>query len=149
MAQAKSLKFAQQSVLLGDGATPTEVFSAPCGFTELTMTVNIETNTTNVPDCADPDLPAWLASDEVSKQMTISGNGILDTDAMQEWRDWLMTGGEKNVRWMTAGAAADGGGYFQAPAIMSAYEETGARGQRWSLSATLTLNGKPTFTAAV
>ncbi|ATS92176.1 hypothetical protein HMSP1_38 [Sinorhizobium phage HMSP1-Susan] len=148
MAQAKSLKFAQQSVLLGDGATPTEIFTAPCGFTELTMTVNIETNTTNVPDCADPDLPAWLASDEVSKQMTISGNGILDTDAMQEWRDWLMVGGEKNVRWMTQGTAANGGGYFQAPAIMTAYEETGARGQRWSLSTTLTLNGKPTFTAA-
>lgn len=149
MAQAKTLRFAQQVMLLGDGAEPTEGFDAPCGFTTLTLTVNIETNSTNVPDCTDPDLPAWLVSDEVSKQMVLSGDGVLDTDAMQVWRDWLLEGGEKNVRWLTSGVAADGGGYFQAPGIMSTYEEGGARGERWSLSAAITLNGKPVFTPAV
>lgn len=148
MAQAKTLKFAQQTMLLGDGATPTEAFTAPCGFLELSMTVNIEINTTNVPDCLDPDLPAWLQSDEVSKQMVLAGNGVLDTDAMQDWRDWMMAGGEKNIRWKTNGTAINGGGYFQAPGILSTYEETGARGERWSLSVGVTLNGKPTFTAA-
>lgn len=148
MAQAKTLRFAQQTMLLGDGATPTEAFAAPCGFTTLTMTVNIETNSTNVPDCDDPDLPAWLMSDEVSKQMVLSGDGVLDTDAMQVWRDWLMDGGEKNVRWLTDGTALNGGGYFQAPGILSSYEETGTRGERWSQSIGITLNGKPTFTPA-
>ena len=147
MAQAKTLRFPDQLLMIGDGADP-EVFSAPCGFTSLNMTVNIETNTTNVPDCADPDLPAWLESDEVSKQMQVGGEGVIDTDALQMWRDWLMAGGEKNVRWFTAGAAANGGGYFQAPGILTAYEETGARGERWSLSITVTLNGKPAWTDA-
>lgn len=149
MAQAKTLKFAQQSMLLGGGETPTELFTAPCGFLELSLTVNIEVNTTNVPDCLDPDLPAWLQSDEVSKQMVLAGNGVLDTDAVQVWRDWMMEGGEKNVRWKTDGSAANGGGYFQAPGILTTYEETGARGERWSLSTAVTLNGKPVFTAAV
>ena len=148
MAQAKTLKFAQQLLMMGDGATP-EVFAAPCGFTSLNLTVNIETNTTNIPDCTDPDLPAWLVSDEVSKQMVVGGSGVLDTDAMQDWRDWLMDGGEKNVRWFTAGTAANGGGYFQAPGILTTYAETGERGQRWNVEVQITLNGKPEWTAAV
>lgn len=149
MALAKTLRFAQQTLLLGDGATPTEGFAAPCGLTTLGLTVNIETNTTNVPDCDDPDLPAWLVSDEVSKQMVLSGDGVLDTDAMQVYRDWLMDGGEKNVRWLTDGTAANGGGYWSAPGILTTYEETGTRGERWSVSIGITLNGRPTFTAAV
>lgn len=148
MAQAKSLRFANQLVMLGDGATPTEVFTAPCGLTSLTMTVNIESNTTNIPDCANPDLPAWLASDEVSKQMVISGDGVLDTDAMKVWRAWLFAGGEKNIRWFTAGTAANGGGYYQAPGILTTYEESGSRGERWNTSIAITLNGKPTWTPA-
>ena len=93
MAQAKTIRFAGQLLMLGNGATPTEVFTAPCGLTSLNLTVNIETNSTNVPDCADPDLPAWLESDEVSKQMVVGVSGVIDTDAMQVWREWLPTGG--------------------------------------------------------
>lgn len=147
MAQAKTLKFAQQLLMLGDGATPEE-FAAPCGFTSLNLTVNIETNSVNVPDCADPDLPAWLVSDEVSKQMVLGGSGVLDTDAMQDWRDWLMDGGEKNVRWVTSGTAANGGGYWQAPGILTQYNETGERGNRWQSEIQITLNGAPAWTPA-
>lgn len=147
MAQAKTLKFKDQLLMLGNGATP-EVFEAPCGFTSLNLTVNIETATTNVPDCDDPDLPAWLESDEVSKQMVVGGSGVLDTDAMQMWRDWLMGGGEKNVRWVTAGTAANGGGYWSAPGILTTYNETGERGQRWQIETQITLNGAPTWTDA-
>ncbi|MGI3128627.1 phage tail tube protein [Nitratireductor sp. PBL-C9] len=149
MAQAKTIRFAGQLLMLGDGATPTEVFAAPCGFTSLNLTVNIETNSTNVPDCLDPDLPAWLESDEVSKQMTVGGSGVIDRDAIQVWRAWLMDGGEKNVRWMTAGTAAEGGGHWEAPGILSTYEETGERGQRWQLNIGITLNGAPTWVDAV
>lgn len=147
MAQANTIKFGSTSILLGDGASP-EVFAAPCGFTSLTMTVNIETNSVNVPDCTDPDLPAWLVSDEVSKQMVLSGQGVLDTDAMQTWDAWLLAGGEKNVRWFRDLTGANGGGYFEAPALLTTYEESGERGQRYSVSIGLTLNGQPSFTAA-
>lgn len=148
MAQAKTIKFGSTAILLGNGATPTEVFSAFCGLTEMALTVNIETNTTNVPDCLDPDLPSWLETDIVSQQMTLTGNGVLDTDAMQEYQDWFMTGDQRNVRWFRDLTAGAGGGYFQAPAILTSYEETGQRGQRWNVAIGVTLNGKPTFTAA-
>ena len=148
MAQAKTLKFNDQLMLIGNGATPTEVFTAPCGFESLNMTVNIEVNTTNVPDCDDPDLPAWLQSDEVSKQMVLSGEGVLDTTANKMWRDWLLEGGERNVRWLTKGTAANGGGHFQGPGILTTYEEVGQRGNRWNQNIAVTLNGKPFWTPA-
>lgn len=147
MALAKTIKFADQLLMLGDGATPTEGFVAPCGLTTLGLTVNIELNSTNVPDCDDPDLPAWLVSDEVSKQMVVSGQGVLDRDAMQVYRDWLMDGGEKTVRWMTNGTGAQGGGYWEAPALLSTYEESGERGRPWDVNLALTLNGRPEWTA--
>ena len=147
MALAKTLKFGQQVVLLGDGATP-EIFSAPCGFESLSLSVNIQTSETNVPDCADPDLPAWLVSSEVSKQMVITGEGVLDTDTMQMWREWLADGGEKTVRWKTSGAKADGGGHYEAPGIMSEYSERGPRGELWQIGVKINLNGKPPWTDA-
>ena len=145
MAQAKTIKFGSQVLVIGNGATP-EVFTAPCGLTTLNLTVNIETSDTNVPDCADPNLPSWLVSDEVSKQMVVGGNGVLDTDAMQVYRAWLLSGGEKNIRWLTSGTGANGGGYWAAPGILESYEETGERGQRWNVAISIKLNGAPTFT---
>lgn len=147
MAQAKSIKFGQIMMLIGDGETD-EQFEAPCGFETLSLVVNIETNTTNVPDCEDPDLPSWLVSDEVSKQMVLSGEGVMDTDAMQKWQEWLMDGGEKNVRWFKDLPSAAGGGYWQAPGILTTYEENGERGQRWRQNIGITLNGKPVWTPA-
>lgn len=146
MAQAKTIKFGNQTIVIGNGATP-EVFISPCGLTSLTMTINVETNDVNVPDCSDPNLPSWLISDIVSQQMEISGDGVMDTDSMQVWRNWWMNGGEKNVRWITLGTGANGGGYYSAPAVLVTYEETGERGTRWNNSISLKLNGKPTFTA--
>ncbi len=80
--------------------------------------------------------------------MVVGGSGVLDTDAMQIYRDWLLEGGEKNVRWRTDGTAGNGGGYFQAPGLLTTYEETGERGQRWSVNLGITLNGAPAFTPA-
>jgi hypothetical protein len=148
MALAKTLRFGQQLLLIGNGAEP-EVFAPLCGFTSLNLTVNIETSSTNIPDCEDPDLPAWLASDEVSKQMVLGGQGVLDTDAVQIEEDWILEGGEKNFRWLREGSAANGGGYWSAPGILSTYEQTGERGQRWNRNVGITLNGRPTFTPAV
>lgn len=148
MAQAQTITFGKAMIMLGDGAS-SEAFAAPCGFSDLTMTINFETNTVNVPDCSDPDLAAWLTTDVASQQMTLQGSGVLDKAAMQTWQAWWYTAGavEKNVRWFRDLSSADGGGYFQAPAVLTAYEETGSRGQRWQNSVSIALNGKPSFVA--
>jgi len=148
MALAKVLKFGEQLLLWGDGANP-EVFTPLCGFTSLELTVNIETNSTNVPDCDDPELPSWLVSSEVSKQMQLGGSGVIDTDALELFNAWLLDGGEKNFRWQTVGVANPGAnGYWMAPGILSQYGQTGERGQLWNQSTTILLNGRPTRVSA-
>lgn len=149
MAQAVSIKFGLIALMLGDGATPTEVFAAPCGVTSLTITTNVETNTTNLPDCDDPDRASWLAIDEISRQKQVSGSGVLDRGAAEVWRAWDLAGGPKNVRVYTNLSAGAGGGHYAGPALLTAYEETGERGQRWQNSFTVTFDGKPTWVPAV
>lgn len=140
---AKTIKFGEQMLLWGDGGSP-ETFTPLCGFTSLELTVNIETNSTNVPDCDDPDLPAWLVSSEVSKQMQLGGSGVIDADVLDEFNDWILTGGEKNFRWLTNSAKSpSANGYWEAPGILSAYSQTGERGQEWNQSTTILLNGQP------
>lgn len=152
MAQAKTIKFGDQLIMISDMATPTPNFVAPCGFEQLTLTVNVQTNDTNVPDCDDPDLPSWLQTDVVSKQMRVTGSGVLDTDAMREiWQDWWLNdspASEIPVRWYRDLSAGAGGGYFQAPAILTSYSETGQRGQRWQVAVELAFNGKPSWVPA-
>lgn len=143
MSLAKTIKFGEQILLWGDMGSP-EIFTPFCGFTSLELTVNIETNSTNVPDCDNPDLPAWLSSDEVSKQMQLGGDGVIDTVVLDRLNDWVLEGGERNFRWLTSSATnPEANGYWEAPGIMSAYSQTGERGQRWNQSITILLNGQP------
>ena len=147
MAQATPVNFGDIEVLLGDGADP-EVFTAPCGLTSLTETTNVESNTTNIPDCDDPDLASWLAVDEVSRQKVVSGTGVLAQEAFETWRAWDLAGGAKNVRVRYNIPANAGGGYIQGSAILSTFEKTGERGRKWQISVGVTFDGKPTWTAA-
>lgn len=148
MAQAKTMRFGDTFILLG-GVLIGDAYVAPCGFTTIAMTVNVETSTTNIPDCSDPDLESWLAIDAVSKQMVLSGEGVMDTDAWAVWRAWMHAGGTRYGRWVRDLTGANGGGYFQGPMLLTGYDENGERGQRWQGNIEVTFDGKPTWTAAV
>lgn len=153
MAQAQTIRFGQAIVLLGTVPVTGAPFVAPCGVEELTMTINIESTNTNIPDCNDPDLASWLQTDIISKQMVLSGSGVLDRTAMQAWQAWWHEDSpaqELPVRFFRDILAADGGGYFQAPAVLTSYAENAARAgpNRWRNTFAITLNGKPVFTAA-
>lgn len=149
MAQAKTFKFSDVMILLGDGATPTEAFAAPCGLTELGMVIATDTNETIIPDCDNPDDPAWKITDISALQMTLSGQGVLDRAARKTWEEWAFSALEINVRWMYDVTAADNGGYYQAPGILTTYQVTAQRGQRATVQIGITLNGKPVWTDAV
>lgn len=145
MAQVKTAKFSQTLIEVGDGALP-EIFAAPCGFETITQTITTETNNSNLPDCVDPDAPAWLTTDTVSKQMVLTGEGFLDLDSWKTvWQPWSISDAEKNVRWHLNLSAAQGGGYYEAPAKLTNFVVTSTRGQRVRVSVTLTMQGKPTW----
>lgn len=144
MAAATPINFGDIAVLIGDDATP-EVFTAPCGLTELTETTNVETNTTNIPDCNNVDIASWLAIDEVSRQKVVSGNGMLSQEYFAEWNAWDLAGGTKNIRVLYDISAGNGGGYLEGPAVLTTFEKTGSRGSKWTVSVGMTFDGKPTW----
>lgn len=147
MALATTIKFGTQALLIGDGQSP-EVFTAPCGITTLNKATNVDAQTTAIPDCDDPDLPAWLAVDEISRQLVVSGSGTIALESLPMWDLWDRTGGFKNVRWYRNLTAINGGGYLQGPALLTQWEENAEARRRYTFNFAVTFDGKPVWTAA-
>lgn len=146
MAQATTIKFGEQYILVGDGATPTEVFEMPCGLTSLTRQVTTNTADVDIPDCEDPDAFSWLGIDVSSKRMTLTFSGVLAVEALELWDDWSMETALKNVRWYR-NIGAPNQGYWMAPAVLTDYQEQGENKGRYQVSGTIIFDGKPIWTA--
>lgn len=84
MAAPTTAKFGKFRVLLGDSASPI-VYSAPCGFTSKSLTLTKNLQDINLPDCDDPDAPAWVGRDVQSLSAAISGEGVLAAESAPDW----------------------------------------------------------------
>jgi len=84
MAQATTIKGGKIRVLLGDDADPI-VYSAPCGFTQRSITLSKALNEVSIPDCADPDKVDWVGRDATSLSMAITGEGVLASESVDVW----------------------------------------------------------------
>jgi hypothetical protein len=86
MAKATTIKGGKFRVLLGNDASPI-VYTAPCGFTQRSITLNKALEEVNIPDCDDPDKIDWLGRDATSLSMSISGEGVLASESVETWLD--------------------------------------------------------------
>ena len=86
MAQPTTAKFGKFKVYLGDGGSPA-VYSVPCGFTSKSLTLTKNLTEINLPDCADPDAVAWVGRDAESLSMSVSGEGVLASESVEDWLD--------------------------------------------------------------
>lgn len=86
MAQPSTARFGKFKVMLGDGSSP-EVFTAPCGFTSKSLTLTKNLTEVNIPDCDDPDAVAWVGRDAESLSASISGEGVLAAESVEDWLD--------------------------------------------------------------
>lgn len=84
MAQATTIRGGKIKVLLGDSETPI-VYTAPCGFTQRSITLNKGLEEVNIPDCDDPDKVDWVGRDATSLSMTVSGEGVLASESVDAW----------------------------------------------------------------
>jgi hypothetical protein len=125
MAAPKTASWSKFIILLGDGATPVEAFTAVCALTSKGIEFGGEPSETPVLDCDDPDLPAWMERVIRTKSATVSGEGVLQTDFAEEWFTWFDSGVAKNIRVQRNIAAADGGGHYAGRFILTTYNETG------------------------
>ena len=131
-------------VKIGDGASP-EVFGAPCGLTSKGFNQTANTQETSVPDCDDPDAPAYVerAVDTISAE--ISGSGVLAKEAHDDvWQPMFQGAASKNVRVYPFG---DSGGYYAGKFVLTAYNNAVQRGQKVNVDITLSSDGEYTWTA--
>ncbi|SOC93554.1 Phage tail tube protein [Rhizobium sp. AN5] len=84
MAQATTIKGGKIRVLLGSDADPI-VYTAPCGFTQRSITLSKALNEVSIPDCADPDKVDWVGRDATSLSMAITGEGVLASESVDTW----------------------------------------------------------------
>jgi hypothetical protein len=143
MTKATTTPFGGFLVKLGDGASP-EVFTAPCGLTSKGFNQTANTQETSVPDCTDPDAPAYVerAVDTISAE--ISGSGVLATEAFTVWQAWFDNSATKNFRIYPKGAS---GGYYEGRGILSAFNMTVQRGQKVNVDVTIQSDGEYTWNA--
>lgn len=146
MATATTTTFSKFKILIGDGATPTEVFTAICGLTSKGLQGSADVVTSEVPDCADEDLPSWQEKDVKSVGMQLSGSGMWAKESHEMLLSWFLAGTKKNVKVQYADAATGDTEYLAAPAVLTQMNNAVEKGGRLSADLTFEFTRKPTLT---
>jgi predicted secreted protein len=137
MAQPTVLPGTKLLILVGDGATP-EVFTAPCGLTTRGITFTASTNTTIIPDCADPEAPAWEAKDVNGLSAQVTGAGVMAVESFDVWNDWFQQALARNCQIQLDDPAL---GQWEGSFILASLKYGGVRGQKVTVDVTMDNNG--------
>ncbi len=132
MSLAKTLRGTKLLIKVSDGAS-TPAFVHPCLInTSRGIQFTAEMNEVLVPDCADPDLMAWLEREKKSLSATINGAGVLNTPDTENYFNWFKDADPKACRVELSGVTggANGGGYLSGSFHLSQFEITGDRGDK-------------------
>lgn len=125
-------------ILVGDGATP-EVFAEPCGLTTKGFNGQADTGETIVPDCDDPEAPAWKERTTTSLSRDVTGSGVLAKESLAMWNTWFESGEAKNVK-----IKIDGVGWitWTGAYLLTGLNITGERGGKVQVEVSLTSDGE-------
>lgn len=86
MAKPTTTRGGKIRVMLGNDASP-QVFSAPCGLSQRSITLSKGLNEVQIPDCDNPDEVTWTGRDASSLSISISGEGVLASESIETWVD--------------------------------------------------------------
>jgi len=134
----------------GDSPGSPDVFSEPCGLTSKNFNLSASTNTTLIPDCTDPSLPAWEAKDVNALSAEVSGSGVMAVESFHTWMDWFMGATDRSCRIQLVSPTSSplGLGYWLGSFLLTDLKYGGQRGQKVTLDLTLVNNGALSFVAA-
>lgn len=136
------------TIALGNGATPTEVFTAVCGLTTRSIAEQVNTADRFVRDCADPtDVPIRRVQ-ITGKQWSLTGSGLLARESLEAVRGAI--GVRKNWRFIIAEPATDEvyGGTYQGSAVLTSLTIGATEGEFVNIELAIASDGEWTFTAA-
>jgi hypothetical protein len=107
MAQPTTLKFGAGALYIESSTTP-GTFNKICGFDKIEFGISKDKNDSNVPDCDNPDAPAWKARDVVAFSGEFSASGVLAKEAYPEIRAAVLSANSRNCRILMTGLGATG-----------------------------------------
>jgi TP901-1 family phage major tail protein len=132
-------------VKIGDGATPTEVFSNLCGLNSKALTINNTSIDVTTPDCATPGGALWTETLNGLKNVTITGDGFFEDSASEARMNTVAMSADNKCNFtVTVPAFGTYAGAFRIASLEFGGETEG--GVTYSLS--LESTGAVTFTAA-
>lgn len=90
-----------------------------CGITSKGLDLTAQTSTATVPDCTNPETPAWdiTGISSFGGQVTLSGVAATEDEAF--WNQWLDSGASRNMRYRKSGV-----GYRAGAALLTKLGET-------------------------
>lgn len=103
---------------------------------------------TSLPDCDAPSNPAYRRKIIETVSMAVSGSGKLHTLSVEAWNAWLVSGTSKNARVKIDALAADGGGYWTVPLVLTKFSIEGTFKDYAASSVSLENDGAWTWTDA-
>lgn len=142
MAQPTTFNASKLYIKLGNGATPTEVFTEPCGLNTKGINFTKETNDVTVPDCDDPDLPAWTQRGVRTLAAEVTGAGILAAEALPDWWDAFHNTNSANYQIGINAPPANNGGYWAGKMHLTRFGVTGELGNKIQVAVTLISDGE-------
>ena len=131
-----TIRGTQLYIKIGNGASP-EVFTHPCLInTKRGIQFQSSANKVIVPDCDNPDDPAWTQVVKDALNASITGSGVLDTTDIAFYNDWYDSPDAKNVQvWLGAK------GYWQGAFQLINFQITGDRNVNADVTLTLESHG--------
>lgn len=143
MAKPITAKFGSFFVRLSNGAVPA-VFTAPCGFSSKSFNRSKNFGEVNVPDCDDPDAPAWIERDVQSMTASISGDGVLASEAIPVWEGAMAStnsiAAEVEIVWPNGSSDIYTGNFH-----VESFEVTATLGERVNVSVSMQSDGPITY----
>lgn len=135
----------QLLIKIGDGATPTEVFSVLCGITTKTLTINNEEYDVTTADCTTPEGALWTEVQGGLKRLSVAGNGFFEDSAAELRANTIAMSADPicNLQIIVPSFGTFAGAFFLS-SMEYGGEQTG--GVTYSLS--FASSGAVTFTAA-
>lgn len=145
MARPTTFVGSSVAIFLEDAAQPGK-FIRPCGLTNHSVSFSKNTQDVLVPDCDDPELPAWVARGVESLDFSAQGSGILAAEAVDAWWAAFNTTESINAR-IYVGKADDtvNGRYWEGKVHVTAFEVTGDRGTKANTNISVVSDGELTY----
>jgi hypothetical protein len=144
MAQPTTIKGGKVRLLLDIDGNGTYV--APCGLNSRAVTFGKGFETIQLSDCDSPDDLPWDANDATSRNISISGEGVLSVEAKDDWFSaWESTdsvAGKLEIEW--PGETDTWTGRFQ----IGPLEVGGTNGRRVTLTVNAVSDGEMVRTTA-